>query len=69
MKNNPKFSLLMSLIVLLGIPLCLLLIILITENWRYFYWSLEPCLTVFVIGLFVSLSEYRKIKMKGSSMT
>ncbi|PAV29679.1 hypothetical protein CIL05_09910 [Virgibacillus profundi] len=64
MKNNPKLALIISLIVIVGIPLFFLVLSLITGNWNFFYFSLIPAWFAGFTGVIHSIKQLKEIKGK-----
>lgn len=62
MKNMNSFALLVSLIVLVGVPILFLFVSLYTGEWRYFMWSLPPSFLAGFTGLIFTLQTIKKEK-------
>ena len=60
MKNNNKFALFVSLVVLVGFPILFLFISLFTRQWGYLAWSIPSCLAAGLTGLMITLNQIKK---------
>ncbi|MCF6137778.1 hypothetical protein [Pseudalkalibacillus berkeleyi] len=62
MKNNNKVALLVSIIVLVGIPILFLIISISTGKWGYLAWSLPPSFAAGFTGLMITYNQMKKEK-------
>ncbi|MEI4770359.1 hypothetical protein WAX74_12005 [Psychrobacillus sp. FJAT-51614] len=54
MKKDTKFAIIVSLFVLIGVPLFFLFISLLTNQWKYFLFSIAPSFAAGFTGLIIS---------------
>ncbi|MEC5425709.1 hypothetical protein QGM71_19760 [Virgibacillus sp. C22-A2] len=62
MKNNPKLTLIVSLLVVVGIPVCFFIVSLATGNWNFFYFSLIPGWVLGIVSVVHSIQQLKKAK-------
>lgn len=60
MKSNTKLALDVSLFALIGFPLIFLCISLMTDNWKFLYFSIFPSFLAGFTGLLASLQQIKK---------
>ena len=60
MKINTNLALIVSLIILIGIPLLFLIVSLITGQWLYLLWSIPPSFLAGFTGLIVLRRQSKK---------
>jgi hypothetical protein len=60
MKENLKGALYGSLFILIGFPIIFIVSSLLTDDWRYFIYSLGPTLTAGMTGLMLTLNRLKK---------
>jgi hypothetical protein len=60
MKNNPKLGLLISIIVLVGLPVIFLITSLLTGDWNYLMYSFIPSLFAGLTGIMLSVQQLKK---------
>ena len=60
MKNNPKLALVISLVVLIGVPFLFLIMSLITDQWSYLFYAIVPSLVAGLTGLWAATGQLKK---------